>query len=277
GSRTGHLGRVLARERTTTVTGSATVGIHDDLAAGQTTVTYRAADDELAGGVDVELGLAVQPLGRNHVLDDFFAHGFGQIGMLDAFVVLGGQYHRIDGNGLAVFITQGHLAFRVGTQPRQDAVFAQVGLTLHQTVGIVNRRRHQHVGFVGGVAEHQALVARAHFLVFFFVDAHGDIRRLFADRVEYGAGGAIEADIRTVVADVEDDLAHHVFQVNIRGSGDFTGDDGHAGFHQGFYRNTGVGIILDDRIQHGVGNLIRHFVRMAFRNGFRGKDGVFAH
>ena len=34
----------------------------------------------------------------------------------------------------------------------------------HQAVGIVDRRGHQHVGFVGGVAEHQALVAGALFV-----------------------------------------------------------------------------------------------------------------
>ena len=33
----------------------------------------------------------------------------------------------------------------------------------------------------------------------------------------------------------------------------------------------------DDRIQHGVGNLIRHFVRMAFRHGPGGKDGILTH
>jgi hypothetical protein len=64
-----------------------------------------------------------------------------------------------------------------------------------QAVRVGDRRRHQHVGLVGGVAEHQALVARALLASVLAVDAHGDVGGLLADRVEHRAGRAVEADL----------------------------------------------------------------------------------
>src|SRR5699024_5691542 len=51
GGRTVHLRRVLAGEGTTTMTGVTTVGVDDDLAAGQTGVTHGATDLEATGRV----------------------------------------------------------------------------------------------------------------------------------------------------------------------------------------------------------------------------------
>lgn len=53
GSRAVDLGEVLAGEGTTTVSTPATVGVDDDLAAGQTGITLRATNDEEAGGLDL--------------------------------------------------------------------------------------------------------------------------------------------------------------------------------------------------------------------------------
>src|SRR6185369_3295130 len=71
--------RILARERAAAVTGPAAVGVYDDLAPGQAAVADRTADDEHAGRVDVVLGALVQPLGRQHRLEDFLAHRFDEI------------------------------------------------------------------------------------------------------------------------------------------------------------------------------------------------------
>lgn len=53
GSRTVDLGEVLAGESTTTVGTPATVGVDNDLAAGQTGVTLGTTDDEEARGLDL--------------------------------------------------------------------------------------------------------------------------------------------------------------------------------------------------------------------------------
>src|SRR5690606_23444735 len=54
-----HLRRILAGERTAAVTGHTTVGIDNDLATGQATVTHRPADHEVAGRVDVVQGVGM--------------------------------------------------------------------------------------------------------------------------------------------------------------------------------------------------------------------------
>jgi len=70
GRRAVNLRRIFAGERAATVTTPTTVGIDDDLTAGETGVALRATDDELAGGVDEELGLLGEQLRGQHLLDD---------------------------------------------------------------------------------------------------------------------------------------------------------------------------------------------------------------
>ena len=53
GSRSVDLGEILARESTTTVGTPATVGVDDDLTAGQTGVTLRTTNDEETRGLDL--------------------------------------------------------------------------------------------------------------------------------------------------------------------------------------------------------------------------------
>ena len=113
------------------MTGHAAVAVDDDLAAGQTAVTHRAANDELAGRVDVELGVLVQQLGGDDVLDDQLHHGFAQVGVLDLGIVLGGQHDGVDADHLAAVVAAGHLGLGVRTQPGQQARLARLGLTFH--------------------------------------------------------------------------------------------------------------------------------------------------
>src|SRR5579863_4135867 len=74
GGRAVHLGRVLAGERPAAVPREAAVGVDDDLPAGQPGVADRAADDEPAGRVDVEL--LAQPGGVVQVGGEDLRHHF---------------------------------------------------------------------------------------------------------------------------------------------------------------------------------------------------------
>ena len=69
-----NLRRVFAAERAATVPGNPTVGVHDNLAAGQTGIAHRATDHEAAGRVDEELGVLVDQFGRNDRPDHFLNH-----------------------------------------------------------------------------------------------------------------------------------------------------------------------------------------------------------
>ena len=55
--------------------------------------------------------------------------------------------------------------------------------------------RHQNVGFVAGKTKHEPLIARALIAIqtFAFVDALGDIGRLFVESHHHGAAGRVEA------------------------------------------------------------------------------------
>ncbi|RMU44311.1 hypothetical protein ALP28_05422 [Pseudomonas savastanoi pv. nerii] len=270
-SRTVNLRWVLAGECTATVTGHAAVGVDDDLAAGQATVTYRATDDEVAGRVDVELGVLVQQVRRDDVLDDQLHHAFAQVLVGHIRVVLSRQYDGVDADNLAVFVTAGNLGFCIRAQPRQQAGFTRFGLTLHQLVREGDRCWHQHVGFVAGVAEHQALVASALIFRLAAVNALGDVYRLFADDVHHAASRAVETDVGAVVADVEDDVTHDVFQIDPGRSRHFASDDCHTGLDQCFARYTGVFVFSDDSVQNRVGNLVGDLVRMSFGHGLGGE------
>ena len=124
-----------------------TVGVDNDLATRQTTVSLGATDHKAACGVDQVAGV-FEPLFGQHGFDDFFNHGFnkgglhfGAIALLRA--VLGGKHHRVNAVGLTVDIAHGHLALRIRAQEGQATVFSQMRLTLHQAVCVVNGSRHE--------------------------------------------------------------------------------------------------------------------------------------
>ena len=259
------------------MTGHAAVGVNDDLATGQAAVANRATDDELASRVDVELGVFVQQISRQHVLDDQLHHAFAQVFVRHFRVVLGRQHDGVDGHNLAAFVAASDLGLGIRAQPRQQAGLAGFGLALHQLVGEGDRCRHQHVGFVAGVAEHQALVAGALIFRLGAVNTLVDVRGLLADDVHHAAGRAVEADVGAGVADVGDHVTNDLLQVNPGRSGDFAGDDCYAGFHQSLARHTGELVFSNDGVQHRVRNLVGDFVRMPFRHGLGGEKGVFAH
>jgi hypothetical protein len=174
-------------------------------------------------------------------------------------------------------VAQGDLALRVRTQPGQLAGLAQLRLALHQPVRVVDRRRHQHLGLVARVAEHQALVAGALLLVLALVHAHGDIPGLLADGVEHGAGGAVEADVRAGVADIRDHVAHDFLEVDIGAGRHLAGNDDHAGLDHGFHGDAGLPVVLQDVVEDGIGDLVGHLVRVSLGHGFGGENRVLAH
>src|SRR3546814_14346141 len=105
-----------------------------------------------------------------------------------------------------------------------------------QPVRKMDRGRHVAVGLVGGVAEHQALVAGALFLGLLAVHALVDVGRLLADQVEHAAGGAVETDLAGVVADVQDHLAGQRLQYAPPEGGNLAGDDRPAVLYPPFDR-----------------------------------------
>ena len=76
---------------------------------------------------------------------------------------------------LAVDIFQRHLAFGIRPQQGQFARVPVFGNQAQDFMRVENRRRHKARRFAAGIAEHDALIARAFILVAGRIDAHRDI------------------------------------------------------------------------------------------------------
>ena len=178
--------------------------------------------------------------------------------------MLSRQNYRIDADDFAVVILESDLAFRVRTQPRQGAVFADFSLALYQTVSIGHRSRHQHVSFVSGITKHQALVARALFQRVGTVNTLVDVRGLFTNGAQDGARVGVKAHIGMHVANFTHRVTGDLFDINPCAGGDFTANQNHAGFNVGFAGYARFRILFEDRVQHGIGDLVSNFVWMPF-------------
>ena len=100
----------------------ASVGIHDDLAAGQATIPIRAADDEVAGRIDQEVARslghpAVRKGGGNGVRDHLLDHARGVFFAVTGLGVMLGRDDNLGASDrLAVHVFHRYLAFRIGLQ-----------------------------------------------------------------------------------------------------------------------------------------------------------------
>ena len=72
--------------------------------------------------------------------------------------VLRGDHNVHDLDRPAILVTHRDLRLRVGAQPGQAAITAQIGLALDQAMRVVDRCRHEHWSFFAGVSEHQPLI-----------------------------------------------------------------------------------------------------------------------
>ena len=121
------------------MTGHATVGVNDDLAASQTGVTSGTSDHESAGGVDKVNGFLVNKFGGDHffdhmlldlTLDLFVSHS---VSVLDTHQD-GVHAHRLNAF-FGVFVLDCHLSLVIGHHPRQDLLVHAFSQTLAKLVG----------------------------------------------------------------------------------------------------------------------------------------------
>ena len=180
------------------------------------------------------------------------------------------QDHGVNAVRLAVHIAHGHLAFGIGAQERQAAVFAQLGLTLYQTVRVVNGRRHEVGRFAASVTKHQTLVActGVQMVVGGVVHALGNVVGLLVVAHHDGAAFVVNAVLGVVVANALDGVARHLDVIDMGVGGDFTGQNHQTCVGQRFSGHAAAGVLFKNGIQNGVGNLIGNLVGVAFGHGF---------
>ncbi len=192
---------ILAGERAAAVRRGAAVGVDDDLAAGDAGVAVRAAGDEAARRIHVDLGVRVHHLAGDDLVDDPLGEVFGDRRVRRGRAVLRGDDDGVDADGTAAVVLDGHLRLAVGPEVIELTAAARLGQAAHELVREHDRQRHQLGRLGAGVAEHQALVAGAA-----RVHALADVARLLVNRREDGARLVVEAELRARVADVFDDL-----------------------------------------------------------------------
>src|SRR5262249_55754168 len=97
-----HFRRIFARESATAMTRHATVGVQDDLAARQASVTHWPTHDEAPGGVDEIFRAGIQQVRRDDGLDDVLDHFAANLLVLGGLVVLRRDDDRIDAHRTAM-------------------------------------------------------------------------------------------------------------------------------------------------------------------------------
>ena len=256
----------------------AAVGVHDDLPAGQPAVPCRAAHHEPPRGIDEKLGAFMQQMRRNLRTNHALNHGLFNLLMGHMLIVLGGNHHCIHRHRLAILIRHGHLRLAVRPHPGVGAVLAHLGHPPGQPMSQGNGHGHHFRGFIAGKAKHHALISRAGFMLIrspgFQGRVHplGNVRGLIMQRGQHCAGSAVKALLGPVVADFVNHLAHDVRHRRIALGGHFAHHHHQPRGGAGFAGNAGIRILFQQRVQNGVGNLVAHFVGMAFGHGFGGKQ-----
>ena len=196
--------------------------------------------------------------------------------------MLRGENDRVNADRCAVpVVFHRDLRLAVGLEIGDRAVLANLGELLRHFVRQRDGKGHQLFGFVAGKAEHHALIARADHVNFAVaqtvlhfvgaIHAHGDVGGLFVDGGDDGAGVAVKAGFVAVIANADNDVARDLGNVDITVGGQLTHDRDKAGGDGGFASDMRLGVKFENRVQHRVGNLVAHLVRMPFRHGLGSK------
>ena len=231
----------------------AAIGVDDYLAAGQASVTVRAADFKAAGRVDVIDRVAQQD--RRNNLGHNLAHISVQFRFLVTRVITRGMLRRHDNSGggdwQAAFVAQGNLALCVWFKERGYTGMAVSGHTLQNLVAVIERCRHQIGRFVGRIAKHDALIASAFILVAGCINTLCDLDGLAVQIVFKAECFPMETIL--LVTDFFHGAANGGFDFFLRAgcpcvifidafAADFTGKHDQLSRGQGFARDAGFGV-----------------------------------
>ena len=145
----------------------------------------------------------------------------------------------------------------IGTQVGHHLPFAaDDGQLLEDHVREDQRRRHHLAGLVAGIAEHDALIARALLVLLGAHDALINVRRLFVDGRQDAARVAVELVFALGIADAVDHAARHALYIDIRFGAHLAR---HNHQSRGAKRLAGdfrVGVTTQEFVENGVRNLI---------------------
>ena len=263
-----NLGRIFAAEGAAAVASHATVSIHDDFAAGEAGIAHRPADHEAAGGIDVVLGISIEEFSGNGRLDDVLQNIGMQFLVVHQLGMLSGDDDCVHAHRLVVFVIfNGDLGFAIGPEVIELAGLANFGEAAGELMRQQYGRGHELFVFIGGIAEHHALIAGAAGIY-----THGDVGRLRMNRADDRASLGVKAVSGVGVADGSDHAAHDGGEIHISFGGDLASNEHYAGGGDGFAGDAAVGIFLQTGVEDGIRNLVGDLIGMAFGHRFRCKQ-----
>ena len=101
-------------------------------------------------------------------------------------------------------------------------------------MGISNRERHQYIGFITSETKHHSLVAGALIAIqpFPFINALGDVCRLFVKGGHDCTTGIVKTHLRGGVTDILDGIAHGLSQIHFSVASDFSRDNNQSGINE---------------------------------------------
>ena len=257
GSTAVYLRGVLAGESAAAMTCPAAIGIYDNLAARETGVTLRAADNELARGVHEDTGFFLEQVSRHHRLDYMLNEILANLFQRHIFIMLGGYNNRVHSYRLAIFIDNRNLRLAVRTQIVQSAILAHFRQTACQSLRQRNRQRHKFRRFVGGITKHHALVTGTNGICFIELALAGfqslvnplcDIRGLFIQRYQNTTGLAVKAVSGIGITDFFHRVTNDFGNIHIAGRRDFTDHMYLTCSYQCFASYTPLRVLRDNRI-----------------------------
>ena len=208
------------------------VGVDNDLTAGQTGITLGTTDDEKTRGLEVVDGSVIEQLVRDSLVDDLLkllADKFS----VDIFVMLSGDDHSVDTQGLdgtvVMGVLDGDLGLGVRTDPGDSPIETALLQSAVKLVGEQQGEGQEFRGLVGGITEHDALVTGAELLQsLIVVKTLGDISGLLLNGNQDIAGLVVKTLGGVVVANVLDGATDDLLVVQPGLGGDFTKDHDHT-------------------------------------------------
>ncbi len=242
----------------------AAVGVDDDLAAGDAGVGGGTAVAEVSRRVHVELRRAVPPVTK-HAGAEHLAHVLRNGLLVRRLGVLRRDYHRGDFAWLVPLVEDRHLGLAVGAEEIDCPGLAILGEPPRELVCKQDRQRHQLVGLVGRVPEHDALVSCPLVAALARRGRHalGNLGGLLGDdgdqlqcRVAEGLGGI-------AVADFLHRLPYDRVEVEGGRARDLSREDDRVALAQRLACDAALRIGLQTGVEHRVRDVVAHLVRMA--------------
>ena len=141
--------------------GEAAVGIHHQLASGESGVRFKTALDKSTGWIDQHFGMFVQRKflhgGSDHMAQDVPA----QFRQGQFLLMLAGYHHCGNAARDSRAVFHRHLRLAVRTQAGDDALPAGIGQQAGQSMGQHHRQRQQLLCFIAGKAVQDSLISCA--------------------------------------------------------------------------------------------------------------------